>query len=159
VWLKLWAQSSDQGRTTVIKDMIIFIALTLVNITLMGIWLAYAKSNIWLCSESQLILERRHRHFTMVFMPRSSLSLHASQLKALMRYARGKFYLNHSSLLTYYRASFAFIVATDTGTISNHFSQDMVLIDGPLPSAWINVTSGKCFIILRYDVASTHNHL
>jgi ATP-binding cassette subfamily C (CFTR/MRP) protein 1 len=40
------------------------------------------------------------------------------------------------------RAKFSYLVATDTGTIVNRFSQDIVLVDNQLQYAYINVTSG-----------------
>ncbi|KAF1949726.1 putative ABC multidrug transporter [Byssothecium circinans] len=61
-------------------------------------------------------------HCTMWFLPRISLNLHASQLESLIR------------------AKFSWIVSTDIGSITNRFSQDIVLIDNQLPNAWINVT-------------------
>ncbi|KAF4533888.1 ABC transporter [Lasiodiplodia theobromae] len=61
-------------------------------------------------------------HFTMVFCPRTSLSLHAQQLAAFMG------------------ARFSYLVTTDVGSITNRFSQDIVMVDTSLAFAWIDST-------------------
>lgn len=61
-------------------------------------------------------------HFTMVFCPRTSLSLHAQQLAAFIG------------------ARFSFLVTTDVGSITNRFSQDIVMVDTSLAFAWIDST-------------------
>ncbi|KAL2352474.1 hypothetical protein BJ546DRAFT_210965 [Cryomyces antarcticus] len=63
-----------------------------------------------------------------LFIPRTSLALHAKQLSALMS------------------AHFSFIASTDVESITNRFSQDISLVDGTLPSTFINTTLGE----LRY---------
>ncbi|KAF2472940.1 putative ATP-binding cassette transporter [Lindgomyces ingoldianus] len=68
-------------------------------------------------------------HFALWFIPRSSLALHARQLNALMR------------------AKFSYLVSTDIGTITNRFSQDIVLVDNSLQYSFINVTSELLTII------------
>jgi ATP-binding cassette, subfamily C (CFTR/MRP), member 1 len=69
-------------------------------------------------------------HYTLWLMPISSRSLHAKQLNALMR------------------ATYSFIVSVDLGQITNRFSQDILLVDQPLPSAWLN------FVVGVYDIIS-----
>ncbi|KAL1621164.1 hypothetical protein SLS54_005659 [Diplodia seriata] len=61
-------------------------------------------------------------HMTMVFAPSSSLSMHAHQLAAFMG------------------AHFSYLVTTDVGSITNRFSQDIVLVDTTLAFAWVNTT-------------------
>ncbi|KAF2683972.1 P-loop containing nucleoside triphosphate hydrolase protein [Lentithecium fluviatile CBS 122367] len=68
-------------------------------------------------------------HFALWFVPRLSLNLHASQLTSLMY------------------AKFSWIVSTDIGSITNRFSQDIVLVDNQLQFAWINVTSEILLLI------------
>ncbi|KAL1635888.1 hypothetical protein SLS58_010056 [Diplodia intermedia] len=65
-------------------------------------------------------------HMTMVFAPSSSLSMHAHQLAAFMG------------------AHFSYLVATDVGSITNRFSQDIVLVDTTLAFAWVNTTYTLC---------------
>lgn len=73
-------------------------------------------------------------HFALYFTPRASLALHAAQLNALMR------------------AKFSYLVSTDIGTITNRFSQDIVLVDNQLQYAWINVTSELLTIISQIAI-------
>ncbi|KAF1972843.1 P-loop containing nucleoside triphosphate hydrolase protein [Bimuria novae-zelandiae CBS 107.79] len=61
-------------------------------------------------------------HYALWFQPKLSLNMHARQLAALMR------------------ARFSFLVSTDIGSITNRFSQDIMLVDLQLPIAWLNVT-------------------
>ncbi|KAL1599876.1 hypothetical protein SLS60_007681 [Paraconiothyrium brasiliense] len=61
-------------------------------------------------------------HYALWLQPRLSLNMHASQLAALMR------------------ARFSYLVSTDIGSITNRFSQDIMLVDLQLPVAWLNVT-------------------
>ncbi|KAF2502909.1 P-loop containing nucleoside triphosphate hydrolase protein [Lophium mytilinum] len=68
-------------------------------------------------------------HFTLWFTPQMSLVLHSRQLYALMM------------------AKFSILVSTDTGSVTNRFSQDIVLVDNQLQSSWINATS-CVFLIL-----------
>ncbi|KAF2837197.1 P-loop containing nucleoside triphosphate hydrolase protein [Patellaria atrata CBS 101060] len=68
-------------------------------------------------------------HFAIRLIPNSSLALHGKQLDTLMR------------------ATFSFITTTDIGSITNRFSQDMIIVDIMLPFSWINV-SGEAFKML-----------
>ncbi|KAF2817519.1 P-loop containing nucleoside triphosphate hydrolase protein [Mytilinidion resinicola] len=68
-------------------------------------------------------------HFTLWFTPQMSLVLHSRQLYALMM------------------AKFSILVSTDTGNVTNRFSQDIVLVDNQLQGSWINATS-CAFLIL-----------
>lgn len=70
-------------------------------------------------------------HYALWFIPRASLALHARQLNALMR------------------AKFSFLVSTDIGSITNRFSQDILLVDNQLQNAWINSTSAILQLITQ----------
>lgn len=102
IWLKELAKDSDSADS-LRKSMGTFTAITIVDVLLVTLGIA---------------------HFTLVFCPRSSLSMHAQQLSAFVR------------------AKFSYLVATDVGEITNRFSQDIVLVDNVLPFAWVNTTYG-----------------
>jgi ABC-type multidrug transport system fused ATPase/permease subunit len=103
VYLKMWAESDNNSRDSMIRSMGTFIGVTALNIAIVGVWMV---------------------HFTLWFTPQMSLVLHARQLGAFMK------------------AKFSYLVSTDTGTITNRFSQDIVLVDNHLQYSWINATSG-----------------
>jgi len=63
-WLKWWAESHDRSKSGTIRQIYLFIIVTLVNV------LAFLVT---------------YGHFLMWFMPKVSLNLHARQLVALMR--------------------------------------------------------------------------
>ncbi|KFY76365.1 hypothetical protein V499_03976 [Pseudogymnoascus sp. VKM F-103] len=60
--------------------------------------------------------------------------------------------LHRQAIITVVRAPLSFFTTTDTGTVTNLFSQDMTLIDGELPLAFINtflgvvILIGNCFV-------------
>ncbi|KAI9691968.1 MAG: hypothetical protein M1820_009646 [Bogoriella megaspora] len=62
LWLKWWAQSDD-SKPTMIRNLSVFIAITIINIVLLTAWLA---------------------HYMLVCEPRSSFALHTRQLNTLM---------------------------------------------------------------------------
>ncbi|KAF2450312.1 P-loop containing nucleoside triphosphate hydrolase protein [Karstenula rhodostoma CBS 690.94] len=101
LWLKWWAEADDQSRSGTIRQLYLFIIVTVINI------IAYFAYFV---------------HYALWFQPRLSLNMHANQLVALMR------------------ARFSFLVSTDIGSITNRFSQDIMLVDLQLPVAWLNVT-------------------
>ncbi|KAF2713348.1 P-loop containing nucleoside triphosphate hydrolase protein [Pleomassaria siparia CBS 279.74] len=73
-------------------------------------------------------------HWARWFVPRASLALHAAQLKALMR------------------AKFSYLVSTDTGSITNRFSQDIGLVDSQLQGAWLNFTEGVLIVFSQIAI-------
>jgi ATP-binding cassette subfamily C (CFTR/MRP) protein 1 len=64
LWLKWWAEADDQSRNGTIRQLYLFVIVTVINIVA---YLAY------------------FAHFALWFQPRLSLNMHASQLVALMR--------------------------------------------------------------------------
>ncbi|KAF2004654.1 P-loop containing nucleoside triphosphate hydrolase protein [Amniculicola lignicola CBS 123094] len=64
LWLKWWAQSDNSDRSGTIRNLYLFVIITIVNILLFLVFIG---------------------HFALYFMPRTSLALHAKQLNALMR--------------------------------------------------------------------------
>lgn len=63
-WLKWWAESEDKSRAGTIRQLYLFVIITLANISLYMVYFA---------------------HFGLWFQPRLSLKMHARQLVALMR--------------------------------------------------------------------------
>ena len=85
------------------------------------------------------------RHYALWLTPRSSLALHATQLNALIRSVKVIVLLPIYSIrlyLTCISAKFSYLVSIDIGTITNRFSQDIVLADSQLQIAFLNVTGG-----------------
>ncbi|KAJ4289146.1 hypothetical protein N0V90_011488 [Kalmusia sp. IMI 367209] len=101
LWLKWWAEADDKSRSGTIRQLYLFIIVTIVNILAYLVYFA---------------------HYALWFTPKMSLNMHASQLVALIR------------------AKFSFLVSTDIGSITNRFSQDIMLVDLQLQIAWLNVT-------------------
>ncbi|GME38700.1 ABC transporter [Neofusicoccum parvum] len=72
--------------------------------------------------------------FCLVFCPNSSLSTHAHQLAAFMR------------------ARYSFLVATDIGSLTNRFSQDIILVDSVLPPAFFMTANSVFEQVARFAI-------
>ncbi|KAK0633646.1 ABC transporter type 1, transmembrane domain-containing protein [Immersiella caudata] len=72
----------------------------------------------------------------------TALKLHADLLEATLR-------TEVFDVTNWYRAPFSFFQRTDTGTITNRFSQDMDLIDTTLPMQAIQFTTGAASCLVQ----------
>lgn len=63
--------------------------------------------------------------------------------------------LHREALSTVIRAPLRFFTSTDTGVVTNLFSQDMTLIDGELPGSLLNIALNLCSCIGMAAVVAT----
>ncbi|KAF2456054.1 P-loop containing nucleoside triphosphate hydrolase protein [Lineolata rhizophorae] len=113
IWLKMWAESTDGSRSSAVKNLAIFVVITIASIAATSLWIA---------------------QFVFAFLLRASSALHSNLLQSWMN------------------AAYSFIASTDVGSITNRFSQDILLVDSQLPYSWSNTTDAIGLILANFGI-------
>lgn len=113
VWMKWLALTGESSGYQLRHNLAIFGVITAINIAALGVWMV---------------------HYLFYLAPRTSLTLHAKQLTALMH------------------ATYTALVKIDVGSVTNRFSQDIVLVDLNLSMALLNSAALICTTIAQYTI-------
>jgi ATP-binding cassette subfamily C (CFTR/MRP) protein 1 len=125
LWVQFWAE--DQGTQVDMFVSVMFVlAICGLIFVYISLWYVYMTRKLMtLLTSSRVILVK--------IVPRSGLSLHWTLLSTITA------------------APLSYFAATDAGVILNRFSQDMTIVDGPLPIALLQLSGDASKIV--WDVA------